>query len=142
MPGMQVHANVIDDLLSQRFMRPIGAGPATCVVLARCALAVGVAGVGARGVAGGRGIAALVVLAVAWASRAALRARASGCSWRRPVLAVALATFGGTAYQYFVEGREKRQVKQMFSRYVSRDVYDQLMADPGARAGSAARGAT
>ena len=56
-----------------------------------------------------------------------------------PVLAVAFAAFGGTAYQYFVEGREKRQVKQVFSRFVSKDVYEQLMADPSrARLGGAA----
>ena len=41
-----------------------------------------------------------------------------------------LALFFGTAYQYFVEGREKRKVAKLFGRYVSRDVYSQLMADP------------
>jgi adenylate cyclase len=45
-------------------------------------------------------------------------------------VAIALATFGGVAYQYFVEGREKRRVKRLFSRYVSKDVYDQLIANP------------
>jgi len=61
----------------------------------------------------------------------------------KPVLAVAFATFGSTAYQYFVEGREKRQVKRMFSRFVSKDVYDQLMADPArARIGGARRDMT
>jgi adenylate cyclase len=29
-----------------------------------------------------------------------------------------------------VEGLEKRQVKKLFSRYVAKDVFDQLMADP------------
>jgi adenylate cyclase len=46
-------------------------------------------------------------------------------------LALTLAAFGAVAYQYFVEGREKRQVKRLFARYVSRDVFEQLMADPG-----------
>jgi adenylate cyclase len=58
----------------------------------------------------------------------------------QPVLAVLIATFGATAYQYFVEGREKRLVKQVFSRFVSRDVFDELMADPSrARLGGARR---
>jgi adenylate cyclase len=48
----------------------------------------------------------------------------------RPLTGVAIALFAGTAYQYFVEGREKRQVKKVFSRFVSRDVYDQLIANP------------
>jgi len=41
-----------------------------------------------------------------------------------------LATGGGFAYQYVVEGREKRQVRSLFSRYLSKDVYDQVLANP------------
>ena len=47
-----------------------------------------------------------------------------------PLAAMGLALFSGTAYQYFVEGREKRKVKTLFGRYVSKDVYDQLLAHP------------
>jgi adenylate cyclase len=60
----------------------------------------------------------------------ALAGRGAWMETTRPVLGVLLATFAATAYQYFVEGREKRQVKQIFSRFVSRDVFDQLIADP------------
>jgi adenylate cyclase len=48
----------------------------------------------------------------------------------QPVLAMAIALFGGTAYRYFVEDREKRKVKRLFGRYVSKDVYDQLLEHP------------
>jgi adenylate cyclase len=41
-----------------------------------------------------------------------------------------LAFVGDLAWKYFVEGREKRQVKKLFSRYVSKDVYEQLVANP------------
>jgi adenylate cyclase len=34
------------------------------------------------------------------------------------------------AYQYFIEGREKRKVKRLFGQYVSKDVYEQLVAHP------------
>ena len=47
-----------------------------------------------------------------------------------PLLAMLIAFVADLAWQYFVEGREKRKVKQLFSRYVARDVYDQLLADP------------
>jgi adenylate cyclase len=58
----------------------------------------------------------------------------------QPLLALALSLFGGVAYQYFVEGREKRRVKALFGRYVPRDVYHQLMADPAlARLGGTRR---
>ena len=41
-----------------------------------------------------------------------------------------VALFAGTAYRYFVEDAEKRKVSRLFGRYVSRDVYKQLMANP------------
>src|SRR5262249_12068688 len=47
-----------------------------------------------------------------------------------PLGAVALAAFGGVTYQYVFEGREKRRVKRLFSRYVSKDVYQQLLSSP------------
>jgi adenylate cyclase len=47
-----------------------------------------------------------------------------------PVSAMALVLFAGTAYRYFVEDYEKRKVKKLFGRYVSRDVYEQLLAHP------------
>ena len=48
----------------------------------------------------------------------------------QPVLAASFALFGGVAYQYFFEGREKRKMKKLFGQYVSRDVFDQLVANP------------
>ena len=137
MPGMQIHANVIDNLLSQRFMRPIGAGR-DLLVLFGCALAVGVAGT-ALAVWPAAGIAIVAALAIGWAS-VLLFGQGAWMEVAKPVLAVAFAMFGGTAYQYVVEGREKRQVKRTFSRFVSKDVYEQLVADPAsARVGGARR---
>jgi adenylate cyclase len=49
----------------------------------------------------------------------------------QPVLASTAALFGGVAYQYFVEGREKRRMKRLFGQYVSKDVYEELVANPG-----------
>jgi len=127
MPGMQVHASMLDSVLSGRFMTP-APGWLGAIVLVACALLVGV-GLARFGVWPG------LLLAVTVASGfavAAVMAFQQGL-WVRtvePVSALALAAFGGVAYQYLVEGREKRQVKRLFSRYVSRDVFDQLMADP------------
>jgi adenylate cyclase len=47
-----------------------------------------------------------------------------------PLAGVAISAVGGLAWQYFVEGREKRQVTQLFSRYVSKDVFEQVLANP------------
>ena len=59
--------------------------------------------------------------------------RFAGGEWiniTQPTLASSLALFGGVGYQYFFEGREKRKMKRLFGQYVSKDVYDQLVANP------------
>jgi len=57
----------------------------------------------------------------------------AGGNWiniTQPALASSLALFGGVGYQYFFEGREKRKMKRLFGQYVSKDVYEQLVANP------------
>ena len=137
MPGAQIHANLVDNLLSGRFMQPLGdAGNLAVVVVS--ALLLGIASV-FLGIWAAVGVAIAVALAVGGGS-VLLFDRGLWVEVSRPALAVAFSAFGGTAYRYFPKGREKRQVKQIFSRFVSRDVFDQLIADPTrARLGGARR---
>ncbi len=137
MPGIQVHAAVADDVLSNRFMTPAGDGARMTSVLGG-ALLTGVAAalLPAWWAAAFAGIAAS---AFVWTT---VRVFAGGywLNLTQPILAMALALFGGVAYQYFVEGREKRKMKRLFGQYVSKDVYDQLVADPSrARLGGTRR---
>ena len=127
MPGSQVHANFIDSILSNRFMRP--AGPwiiGTAVAI--CVLIVGVGSV-TLGPWNALAMAGVVSVGLVWVSLALFR-QGLWIPLIRPIAGVALATFGGMGYHYFVEGREKRKVKRLFSRFVSRDVYTQLLAEP------------
>lgn len=127
MPGIQLHAAAVDDVMSQVFMRKASA------------LVDGSVTGGASLVAGvisvflpvGWAVALVLVLGagLTWALTAAL----GGGLWIAlvpPLLGMAVATFGGTAWQYFVEGKQKRQMKQLFGRYVSPDVFAHLVADP------------
>ncbi len=127
MPGIQYHASVADSILSNRFIRPAsGRSRISAVIIT--ALGIGL-------------LAAFLPFSVAvGASMAilggwtvfAIAAFKSG-QWLnlvQPVAAGGLALFFGTAYQYFVEGREKRKIAKLFGRYVSRDVYAQLMSHP------------
>ncbi len=127
MPGIQVHAAVADDFLSRRFLAPAPDAARVATVLG-VALVVGVLA---------------CILPAWWASAATLgllamfgwgatRLFASG-TWlnaTQPVIASSVALFGGVAYQYFIEGREKRKMKRLFGQYVSKDVYAQLVANP------------
>jgi adenylate cyclase len=127
MPGPEVHANVIDALIAGRAIGPVPGWRSAALTIG-AALAVALAGALASAWVSGT-VAAVVLASMTWFSVARF---AVGEWWPLtvPALAVAFAFVGDLAWQYFVEGREKRQVKKLFSRYVSKDVYDQLIADP------------
>jgi adenylate cyclase len=127
MPGINIHAAVADDLLSDRFMRP-ESRRATLVAVFILALAVGAiatripawwaTGITAMVIAGYAALATWQFAAGYWLNLS------------QPTLAASFALFGGVGYQYFVEGREKRKMKRLFGQYVSKDVYDQLVSNP------------
>jgi adenylate cyclase len=127
MPGIQLHATVADSVLSGRFIRIAPAGwPVLCTFGA--AILVGLMAALLPFVAG---VSGAVLAAVSWTAIAVLALR-SGI-WLnaiQPLTAMGLALFAGTAYRYFVEDYQKRVVKKLFGRYVSKDVYEQLMAHP------------
>lgn len=127
MPGVQMHASVADSILSNRFIRQ---APETSRVAAAVAGALAV-GLLAAFLSFNAAAPLSLLLMAGWTTYA-LFAFKSG-TWvamAEPLSAIGLALFGGTAYQYFVEGREKRKVKGLFGRYVSKDVFEQLMAHP------------
>jgi adenylate cyclase len=137
MPGMQVHASVLDSILSSRFLQPAPRWVDIAVAVAApvlTALAVTLLGVWA-------GLAASLALFAAFvAGSVATFAHGTWLRVVQPAAAVAVAAFAGVAYHYLVEDREKRKVKRLFSRYVSKDVCEQLMADPSrARLGGSRR---
>ena len=128
MPGAQVHAAVADDILSGRTLRE-APWSSSAALTAGCALALAFAAVylgpwvsTALALAGAAGVGAAVTAAFG---------RGLWLAMVEPIMAVALAAFAGVTYQYVVEGREKRRVKRLFSRYVSPDIYAQLLRDPG-----------
>ena len=134
--GPEVHANVIDGLLANR---SIGPSPAwlTAVLALGGAAGVGIAGLYLNAWLTGAAAAALASLLV-WQALAFF-ARGTWIPITIPALAIVFAFVGDLAWKYVVEGREKRIVKKLFSRYVSKDVFDQLVADPSLAALGGAR---
>ena len=127
MPGIQLHASIADSILSNRFIRP---APKATRIWATIGFAMLVGLMAALlpyvGAAAG---ALLAISGWTWYSLVAFE----GGLWvnmAQPLLSIAVALFAGTAYQYFVEGYEKRVVKKLFGRYVSKDVFQQLVANP------------
>jgi adenylate cyclase len=127
MPGIQVHAAVADDVLSNRFLRP-ASNLVRAVTVLVSATAIGlVATIIPAWWA--TGVTALAVALLGWAT-ARFFAAGYWINLSQPVLAASVALFGGVAYQYFVEGRDKRKMKRLFGQYVSKDVLEQLVTDP------------
>ncbi len=127
MPGIELHASMADSLLSNRFIRR---APDSSRVASIALAAIGVGACSAFLPFVGAALAAFGLLGGwVWLTVGAFR-DGLWLNLVEPLSAGAIALFAGTAYQYFVEDREKRKVKKLFSRYVSKDVYDELLAHP------------
>ena len=127
MPGIQIHASVADDFLSNRVMRPESRSLRVVLVIA-FALAVGVI---AASLPAWWAAAVFAAIISAFVLIATLQfADGYWINLTQPTFASSLAVFGGVGYQYFFEGREKRKMKRLFGQYVSKDVYEQLVANP------------
>jgi len=127
MPGIQIHAAVADDLLSNRFMKPSSNAVRVASVLASGLLVGFVSTLLPAWWATGATI--VFIAAFGWIATQ-LFAGGYWLNLSQPVLASTAALFGGVAYQYFVEGRETRKMKRLFGQYVSKDVYEELVANP------------
>ena len=127
MPGIQVHATVADSVLANRFIR---AAPDVTRILAVTVSAIAI-GLTAAFLSFNAGSAITLVIALGWSGFAVAAFRDGlWVNLFQPVLGMAIALFGGTTYRYFVEDSEKRKVKKLFGRYVSKDVYTQLLEHP------------
>ena len=127
MPGIQLHATMADNLLSNRFIRP-ASGRVRIATVVAAGLLVGLLGALLPFTSAAAGT-LLAVGGWTWFAQTSFK----GGLWlnmAQPLVTMGIALFAATAYQYFVEGREKRVVKGLFGRYVSRDVYQQLIDNP------------
>ena len=127
MPGIQLHASMADSILANRFITPastrarLGSLFVTAIAIGLLAAFLPFTGAVAASLA--------VLGGWTWFTVGAFK-DGLWINLLQPLTAGTVALFFGTAYQYFVEGREKRKVSRLFGRYVSRDVYAQLMENP------------
>lgn len=125
--GVELHATLADNLIAGRFMERASAAwdlsVTGAVALASSLLSVLLPVVWATA-----GVAA-VVLAVGWWLMQAV-GDGRWMAMVAPAMAASTALFGGVAWQYFVEGRQKREIRRLFGRFVSNDVIEQLTTHP------------
>jgi adenylate cyclase len=134
--GPEVHANLIDAMLADRSIVRAPAWVGVALVAAGAAI-IGAAGWFLN--AWLTGAVALGLAAGLFGIAFAVFARGVWIPITVPALAIIFAFVGDLAWKYVVEGRDKRLIKKMFSRYVSKDVFDQLVANPSLAALGGAR---
>jgi adenylate cyclase len=136
--GPEVHASMLDALLDSRSMVRAPASMTAVLTIAAAAV-VGAAGLFLNAWLTGV-VALLAAAALVWLALMAFDV-GSGLwiSITTPALAIIFTFVGDLGWKYFVEGRDKRLIKKMFSRYVSKDVFDQLVANPSLAALGGAR---
>jgi adenylate cyclase len=131
MHGFEVHANVLDNLLSRRVLLQAPAWQQWGLVILVAGLAVVLTLYAPIGVA----VIGLLLIPAIYLPFAFYDFK---LHYQLPVVAVlaswAVALTLGFVYQYWIVSAEKRTVKRLFSRYVSPDVFHELMENPAAAA--------
>lgn len=129
MPGVMVHANIINTVASGAFVT----GAPWAVNLAAILLAGGlVAAMGARMSILRAGPLALLLAAAYGAANLWIAFAVAGC-WLvlvSPIAAMISSFLGVTAYRQFTEEREKRRIRSQFAHALTPALVDLLLADP------------
>jgi len=127
-PGVEVHATMLDNILSGDFMRPWPLAPTILLLLLLC---IGAAM--AASAASGAGVTAVIyVLFIPVAPALGLAAYALGF-WLQMValeLGVVFSLVGSSLASYATEGQQKRYLKGAFRQYLSPTVIEELIAHP------------
>lgn len=127
-PGVEIHATMLDNILSGDFMRP---WPVVATILLLLLLCIGSAM--AASAASGAGVSAIIyVLFIPMAPALGLAAYALGY-WLQMVvleLGVVFSLVGSSLASYATEGQQKRYLKGAFRQYLSPAFIEQLIAHP------------
>jgi adenylate cyclase len=128
-PGVEIHATVLDNLLTSEFMRDAPLG----LTLALVVLLSGLAGVFTR--CARNAAQTVVAFAVILPLPVVLGFLAYPRGLWVPVVVqlagAAPALVGGLVLNYATEGRQKRFIKSAFRQYLSPTVIDELLQNPG-----------
>ncbi len=127
-PGVEVHATVLDNLLSRGFLRPV---PAVMPLLLTLAISAGGAWLVLRARSAAGSLAAAAA-ALALPVAVAVAAHALGLAWPAawPLLATGLAIAAAGAVGYATEGQQRRYLRRAFEHYLSPQVIARIVEDP------------
>jgi adenylate cyclase len=128
LPGVEVHANVANTILSGAFVRQVGPGANLVLVLAAGALVTLVAST--RPVLQAGPLAVLLAAMFVGANALAFNVLGLWVAMVAPLAAMAASFVVVTAWRQLTEERAKRQIRGMFAHALSPALVDQLISDP------------
>jgi adenylate cyclase len=128
-PGMEIHATVLSNLLERHFLRPL---PPTLAWLwtAGVALLIGLIFMVVRNQALSLSLVGGVLAAVILVGLGAFRVWLVWVPMAAPLAAGVLSLGLGAMASYRIEGKRRRQVRNLFSRYLAPEVVRELLVDP------------
>jgi adenylate cyclase len=130
-PGVLIHMTALDNLLQNQFLRPVPRWIARMLLLATC-LASAWSFMLASSYPVKFGVTA--ALALAWYGLS-IHALSGHGRWLDPVfpeVGLALTFAAAATVEYLTEGKQRRQTRAAFDKYMSPEVVDEIMRDPDA----------
>ncbi len=127
MAGVEKHASVVDNILRGDFLRRSNANVLLLVFLFALVLGIALPRLGA-----GAGVALFLTLFAGYLGYVYYLFAVRGI-WFNLVYPASALFFGytsQTAYRFFMEERRARDIRKMFSSYVSKRIVDELIRDP------------
>lgn len=127
-PGVEIHANAVETILQQRFIRSVSP---LITILMIVVMSVGVTILTSRLKARLGGVLGIVlVILLLLVSYLCFRHFLLWLPVVAPVLATMLTYSGSTVALYLAEQQEKARIRGMFQQYVAESVVDELIANP------------
>jgi len=128
-PGMEIHATLLSNLLNRDFLRPLDRRLATAWT-AILAVIVGMLFMRVRRLRVALPLIAVALAGVVGIAFLCFRTRLLWLPIAEPLVAGGLSLVLAAPVSYQIEGRRRRQVRSVFSRYLSPDVVRELLLDP------------
>ncbi|MHB8843897.1 MAG: CHASE2 domain-containing protein [Nitrospirota bacterium] len=127
MAGIEKHASVVDNILQGDFLRRAPDIDIPLILVFTLILGVLIPRLGARS-----GAALFIVLFAGYSVFVYSLFVSQGVwfSWVYPASALFFGYTSQTAYRFFTEERRARDIRKMFSSYVSKRIVDELIRDP------------
>ncbi len=127
MAGIEKHASVVDNILRGDFLHRAPELDIPLIIAFTLALGIFLPRLGAKY---GAALFLLLFLGYAGFTYYLFAAKGTWFGWVYPASALFFGYTSQTAYRFFTEERRARDIRKMFSSYVSKRIVDELIRDP------------